>query len=222
MKEKDQNQMFRYAFFAFCIIVLVMTTTLMVGCGSNATSPTASVSNSSSINALDKLIDMVAGIKTVKYEYTASALGTAVITQKIWLKGDKIRVETTGRPGPDVVILADMEKKTGYEYLPDQNMAVKIDFSKVPSPMTRDVETIKKYNPEITGNEVIDGKDCTVIKYTKEKAEVKAWLWNDNGFPLKFEVETPQGLALFEIKNVEFGDIPDSIFEVPEGVLRSD
>ena len=164
---------------------------------------------------------MNAAIKTVKYEYTASALGSTVITQKVWIEANKIRIETAEQ-GREVVILADTETQTGYTYLPLQNLAVKRDYSQVPSPVSQDVETVQKYNPVIIGNEHIDGKECTVISYAKDSAKVKAWLWNDNGFPLKFEVETPQGVALIEIKNVDFGDIPDSLFELPSGVLRSD
>jgi len=81
-----------------------------------------------------------------------------------------------------------------------------------------DTEAISKYNPTIVGTDTIDGKKCTVVQYTIEGQTTKMWLWQDHGFPLRVEATTPQGKTTMEYKNIQFNDIPDSLFTLPAGV----
>jgi len=74
------------------------------------------------------------------------------------------------------------------------------------------------YAPETVSTEVLDGKTCLVVKYTIATKEVKMWLWTKYGIPIKTETTTTKGTSVVELKNIEFSNISDSIFELPAGV----
>jgi outer membrane lipoprotein-sorting protein len=44
------------------------------------------------------------------------------------------------------------------------------------------------------------------------------WIWEQYGFPIRVEMTTTEGTVIVEYKNIEFTDIPDIMFELPEGV----
>ena len=77
---------------------------------------------------------------------------------------------------------------------------------------------MEEYNPVIVGSEVVDGKDCWVVEASAEGVSTKYWIWKEKGFPVKVEVDTAEGKTTMEYKNIDFGNIPDSEFELPAGV----
>lgn len=102
--------------------------------------------------------------------------------------------------------------------MPAENMAMKIDFSNAPKPVTESTEGVEKYKPIVVGTATIDGKVCIVYEYTAEEGKIKSWVWKDKGFPIRMEVTTAEGKSIIEYKNIEFANIPDSMFELPAGV----
>jgi outer membrane lipoprotein-sorting protein len=148
---------------------------------------------------------------------TSPQAGT--IETKVWMKGQtKIREELSTQ-GMDTIILIDMDQGVMYSYIPDQGIATKmtINTSQIPEG-AGDPEDILSFNPEVVGTETIDGKSCTVIEWTISGGSVKEWIWTEVGFPLKMETTTSQGVTTVEFKNLDFSNIPDSMFELPEGV----
>jgi outer membrane lipoprotein-sorting protein len=95
---------------------------------------------------------------------------------------------------------------------------MKMNFSQATKSATEEAESIPNYNPTILGTETIDGKVCLVVEYTVVEAATKAWIWEEHGFPIRVEVTTTEGTTTVEYKNIEFVDIPDSMFELPPGV----
>jgi hypothetical protein len=61
-----------------------------------------------------------------------------------------------------------------------------------------------------------------VIQFTNEQGTVKQWIWQEKGFPLKIESVTSIGNVTITINNIDFSDIPDSLFELPAGVQITD
>ncbi len=119
--------------------------------------------------------------------------------------------------GQTMVYLVDSDAKTMYTYIPAQNMAMKMDFSQAPEAATESLD-LEGYNPVVIGTETLDGKVCLVVEYTVQGIKTKSWIWKEKGFPIRMETATPQGTMVMEFKNIEFVDIPDSIFELPAGV----
>jgi len=157
-----------------------------------------------------------ATLVSVKYDGVVTAPGQPTLTQKVWLKKSKMRMEFTAE-GQTMVYLIDSDAKTMYMYIPAQNMAMKMDFSQAPGAATENLD-LEGYNPVLIGTETLDGKVCLVVEYTVQGVKTKAWIWKDKGFPIRMETATTQGTMVMEFKNIEFVDIPDSIFELPAGV----
>jgi hypothetical protein len=208
MKETIMN--FNKIFIIISIPIIVI---LLASCSANST-PVPTI--------LDGLFAKSSSINIICYEaVTQLSTTNAVITVKVWLKIPKIKVEIEQR-GFYTVYFADMEKKTGYIYHPETNLAVRTDMKNIPSSLKADTEAIRKYNPSIVGTETYDGKDCTIVSYNDGKKNMKTWLWNDYGIAVKSEVNVPEGQAITYIRNIDFSDITDSVFELPEGVFKSD
>jgi outer membrane lipoprotein-sorting protein len=142
--------------------------------------------------------------------------GGETTTTSIWVKNNKMRSEMTTE-GQTVVTLLDMDAHTIYIYYPDQNMAMEMTYEPSESAID-EAQSIPDYSPTILGHETLDGKVCLVVQYTAEGATVKTWLWEQYGFPIRVEMTTSEGTTVVEYKNIEFIDIPDSMFELPEGV----
>jgi outer membrane lipoprotein-sorting protein len=176
------------------------------------------IQESAEEKTLGEVLGQGAEIPSVKYEMVTSQPGEPSMTQKVWFKKDKIRTEMTVE-GQTAILIANLAEGTIYQYMPSQNMAIKMQSdTKVPEAPTESVKEIEKYKPTIVGTEKIDGKDCLVVEYNTEGTNIKSWIWKEKGFPLKMEMATTTGKTVIEYKNVEFVDIPDSMFELPAGV----
>jgi hypothetical protein len=142
--------------------------------------------------------------------------GSQPMTTTVWMKNNKMRTETT-MEGETIITFLDIDAQTMYVYYPDQNMAMKVTFE-MPESAVGEAESVPDYNPVIIGTETLDGKVCLVVEYTVEGSTTKMWIWKDKGFPIRIESVTPDGTVVVEYKNIDFGDIPDSEFELPAGV----
>ena len=99
-----------------------------------------------------------------------------------------------------------------------QNTATKMPYPPPTKTAMQDAESITNYNPKVVGTATIDGKDCLVVEYIVNGEPTKMWLWQDYGFPLRVETTVPAGINIVESRNIDFTDIPDSVFELPQGV----
>jgi hypothetical protein len=171
---------------------------------------------------LEELLSKVDNISEITYTLVISYSDTGeVVTMNVWLKVPDLRVDVELN-GQETVFLADMEKETGYTYLPAGGIAVRTDFSDIPSSIKADIDEVRQYNPTIIGTETVDGKSCTVVTYRDGSTDVKAWIWNDYGIFIKRELSESGNTVLIELKDIDFSEIPDSVFELPEDALRSD
>ena len=138
------------------------------------------------------------------------------MTTEMWIKNNKMLMEVIAE-GQAIISLLDMDAQTIYIYYPDQNMATGMTYEPVESAMD-EVQSITDYNPTILDPETLDGKVCLVVEYTAGVTTTKMWIWKENGFPVRIEMTNSEGKTVIEYKNIEFVDIPDSMFELPEGV----
>jgi hypothetical protein len=226
---------------AILLMALFVSSTLwLIGCGggnsqsstaaaakSNAAQIQTSISPSSnsqtlstkpaSTPSLTDILKNITGVTSIKYDSLITGPGGTTVTQKIWANKTKMRSETSMQKGSSI-ILTDMEKQTMYNYLPDQNTAIKMDFNQASAPVNQDPSSILKYNPQIMGIEPVDGKLCLIIQFTREQSTVREWRWQEKGLPLKVETATATGKTTMEMKNIDFSVIPDSMFDLPAGV----
>jgi outer membrane lipoprotein-sorting protein len=206
-----------------CLVVLSL---MLASCAKPApttpTTPTAPTTPTTPTaptggETLGEILGRAEGIASMKYDLVMTGPGAPTMTQKVWVKKNKMRMETTQQE-QTAIILIDIDAQTMYMYMPEQNMAMKMNFSQAAKSATEEAASIQNYNPTILGTETIDGKVCLVVEYTVEEATTKAWIWEEHGFPIRVDVTTTAGKTTIEYKNIEFVDIPDSMFELPAGV----
>jgi outer membrane lipoprotein-sorting protein len=167
--------------------------------------------------SLGDILGLGAGIDSVKYDMVITAPGMETMTTKMWLKQNKVRAEMS-QEGEDVVMLADYDQGIVYMYMPDENMAIRVDLSQMPESAIEEAQAIAGYDYRVIGTETVDGKVCLVVEYDYGGTSTKAWVWKEHGFPIRIEMTSAEGKTVIEYKNIDFGDIPDSMFELPAGV----
>lgn len=216
---------------AAIILVLVIILVLSIaGCSSGpvTSGPTAVLTSTnitaSTSNALSGVFEN--NYSSIKYteEMSQSGPGStspSVITQTVWQKGNKERVETTSVGTPMTVII-DMEKQM--EYSISNGKVTELDLSSpdASTGLLPDINQWEKYImetlPTVTGNDTLDGKTCTIIE---KKGTLKMWIWQEYGVPLQIVTTSsnPQGEITTNIRfyDYDFSDIPASQFELPAG-----
>lgn len=171
--------------------------------------------------SLTEILGKATGLSSLKYDAVVTAPGEVAVTTKMWWKGEKMRMEGTFE-GKTMVYLIDMGEGLAYIYFPADNTAIEMDLAEAQESIgespTEQSESVTQYNPVTLGTEVLDGKNCRVIEYTAEAVKTKSWVWIDYGLIIKIESTTDEGTSVFELKNIDFGAIPDSMFELPAGV----
>jgi outer membrane lipoprotein-sorting protein len=201
------------------------TSTTSKATTTSTTSPAATQTSTSTKAASDSsIIDLLKkgdSISSVSYDAVMSGTGTQGGTQKVYLKKTRMRMETSMQ-GTQSITFIDMEKKTAINYMPAQQMAIKMDFSQVASSARESSDSLMKYNPKVVGTETIDNKLCTIIQYTTDQGTIKQWIWQEKGFYLRVETTTSTGKFTMDIKNLDFSNLDDSLFELPAGVKVTD
>jgi hypothetical protein len=198
------------------------TSSTSVTTASSATT-SSSVTTTTSTGTTNSLIDILGlgkDINSIKFDLTVTTTGLTSISMTVWQKQQKMKADMSLQ-GTTISIIFDMATNVMYSYMPGQNTATKttIDNSMVPESPINDVSGILDYSPNVIGTETIDGKVCTVVTYDKtELGSIKMWIWNEKGLPLKMEVTADGNMTTIEYKNIDLSDIPDSMFELPEGV----
>lgn len=151
-----------------------------------------------------------------------------ISTIKIWYKEPFIKMEYTAQLG----VRSEIIKHPNAAYLRlSKEGDSKGEYYKIanaPDPKTFEeiAKEIKDSSTlQILGSEVLDGKTTTLVQTDvplaggPEVTRKKFWIWNEKGIPLKIEYRTEMKndilVLLFENKDFVFGDISDSVFEVP-------
>ncbi|HID19693.1 MAG TPA: outer membrane lipoprotein-sorting protein, partial [Methanophagales archaeon] len=187
----------------------------------------------SSSESLADLLGKARSTTSVKYDMVTTSPGEPTETVKMWEKGDKRRMEVTTDEGKTVIMITN--GLDTYIYNPEENSAIKMsfdDFSDAPESAVEEIQSLMDdYEPMVVGVETIDGKLCTVVEstYSTEvmgksyEIKTKSWIWQKRGLPIRIEETSSLGgvdksTTVTEMKNIDFGNILDSTFELPKGV----
>ena len=143
-----------------------------------------------------------------------------VASGKIFMKGQKIRQETTAE-GQTTVTILRMDKKVSWTLMPENQymeVAIPVDTQ---NPEASGIE----YDMAEIGSETINGYDCKVVQYTyKEKKYgiLTQWISKKLNFAIKFESKDKKGKVTSTVvySNIKTGTQPDSLFEIPAGYKK--
>jgi outer membrane lipoprotein-sorting protein len=233
----------RFLVSLLCLFIVLVCTLSACGGGSTPPSSTTTAKTSStavkttstqdtvttttskgSTGSLIDVLGLAKGITDIKFDLVMTMTGEKPITLTVWQKPQKMREDMT-MEGISVSILFDIPDGVMYTYMPEQNMATKadLDASMLPESPIESTGDIMDYDPNIIGTETIDGHLCTVIGYEEAGVgSVKMWIWEEKGLPLKMEMTSGGTTTTIEYMNIDFSNIPDSIFELPDGVMIID
>lgn len=156
---------------------------------------------------------------TVSYDQKVSIDSNPVATIKVLVREEQMRAESDFN---GVVSVLYRNVKGTYSYLPQQKMAALLPAALDRPNITRDIpkymEFLEKNEGKKTGTETINGVECDVYTFTEPNIlrPGKAWIWREKSFPVKIEVDAPEGKTSIEISNVNFTPtVQDSDFELP-------
>ena len=176
-------------------------------------------------------------ITTISYDQTITSSRGEVMTSKVWIKGNNMRMEQIAE-GEKMITL--MKEGTMYLYQPAQKMAMKMDINMGvgqggqgnPKDM---MEYLKSIKAKSLGQERIEGKLCDVYQITypqkglpaealaKAGAKSKIWVWRKKKFPLKLVMTLGSETITTRYRNVQMDiSIPNSYFELPPGTQIMD
>ncbi len=203
------------------LLALFSSNLLLTGCSKKDIKPPTELPEEITESLAD-LINKSKEITSIKYDIITSIPDQPTITQKIWVKGMRQRIEFEAE-GEIIVYLIDYDKQISYNYTPQTNTALKVEMGDISEAVDKSLLDMTKsidINSKIIGSEVIDGKECTVIEHgAVGMGSVKMWVWKARGIPIKMESRSPDGvLTIVEYKNIDFSPIPDYVFELPENV----
>jgi len=172
---------------------------------------------------LSEILDRAANVASFKYDCSVtwrdlSGTSRGEIVAKVWAKNNKMRVQLTTLERTVEEYLIDIDAHSMYIWYPPENVPAKIENAwEIPNFTSAKLWTISIAigNPKIVGTETIDGKVCLVVEYFPGEVTGKAWLWKNYPFLVRTELVSAEGKTTIEFKNIEFGDIADSMFEMP-------
>ena len=158
-------------------------------------------------------------IDSLKYELIIDA-PEDVITANFWQKKEKVKM-AIDFDGQKIINLVNIKNNSGYSYFPSHNLAIKIGADEVQETLEGSIKNhalfVLDYDPIIVASEIFDNKECIVIEYATNRERVKMWIWEEYGLPVQIKIETLQGVFTTKVNNIELIDIPDEIFELPDG-----
>jgi hypothetical protein len=124
--------------------------------------------------------------------------------------------------GQDMVVLQDLEAQKMYMLMP-QGMYMEMDMGQ----SNEQMQEYRLVEREVVGREEVNGFDTTKYKVIYEGPEGKyggfTWFTDDNIAVKSFAVSETRGERSrfrYEVKKLERGDQPDSLFEIPAGYRK--
>lgn len=209
-------------------IIMLISAVVITGCGKSA-SPTGQAPKQETA-ADDNVLNLLAKGKQVpgmSFDYTMQAKDFKM-SGKTWVQKDKMKMENNVE-GQTIVAIYDGDDV--YQYMPAQGMAMKFSIKAMqnqgnkPEPPSDYADKITKETYKLVDTTTYNGMKCKVIIYSAKdsKEQVKMWISEEYGLPLKVEVSGPEGLLMTsEYNNLKVGALPADTFKLPVGVEVQD
>jgi outer membrane lipoprotein-sorting protein len=165
---------------------------------------------------VEDILSQAADVALVKYD---CVWPTRSGIHRVWVKDNMMRIEYIQQGQTVETYLLDMEAKTSYWWKPPEN---KPSESVSPGELADFVSAMgmasaaASLNPRIIGTEITDGKECYLVECVSGEITIRAWIWKKHKFLVRNDLIGAEHTVTIEFKNIDFGNIPDSMFELPE------
>jgi len=219
--------------FMLLTLVLVLICFSFTGCGGskketqNKSTESPAINQSTEKESDANLLGKGKKVKGMSYDYSLTIPEGKMMTGKVWMQDKKMKTESTIE-GKIIITIFDGDTNTLYTYYPDQNIAMKLSAPEsdekvsTPTDYTRDADPNEIKTLETT---IYDGVKCRVmlIKSGEGKEQIKMWVREDYGIPVRVEATAPNGnKTVMEYKNLKVGPQPHDTFKLPPGVKITD
>lgn len=138
---------------------------------------------------------------------------------KLYMKADKMRMESDAAAGSYTIIRRDLKKM--WMVMPSTKSYMEMAEAKEDVPVPE--EKVKgEVSRKVVGSETVDGHPCTKYEVTAKVGEKTLtsfqWWATDINFPIK--AAALDGSWNVEYKDIKIGSQADSLFELPDGFKK--
>lgn len=162
---------------------------------------------------------LFAAVPAFAMEFSADVIvkpkGDEAIVGRIYVKGDKVRQETTIER-EDEITIARPDKQVTWTISPHAKTYVETPYQ----PEDKGFEEWSKereMTSRFAGEETLSGFPCKKFEDIQEGEKVGYWISERFPFPLRVEDSD----FIMEYKNIKEGPVDDSLFEVPQGFTKT-
>ncbi len=160
--------------------------------------------------------------QNVSFDQQVSVKGNLIATVHVQSKGNLMRAESEFH-GMKLVLIHNDKGTFSYNVLQKEasKLPKAIEKTNLTAQLPRYLEFLEKNHAVKSGTEKVNGVECDIYKYTEPviRRDARAWIWREKKFPVKIEVDSPAGITLIELKNIQFDPkMNDSDFELPADV----
>ncbi|PKN28236.1 MAG: hypothetical protein CVU64_14305 [Deltaproteobacteria bacterium HGW-Deltaproteobacteria-21] len=128
---------------------------------------------------------------------------------KIYMQGNRMRMEMDGDGDENAVTISRPDKKVVWILMPEEKMYMEQPYPE--DPKMKEWTSSMEEQSKFIGNETVSGLTCK--KYQAQDKETYYWISEKLNFPVK--TQDPDGSML--LKNIKIGNVPGSLFELPKG-----
>ena len=146
-------------------------------------------------------------------------------TTKLIVEDPYYRMEME-EDGQQLCILVNKDKQITDVVMPEQKMYMEISSGSMQSASNDVFQSIEKqkstYDTKMVGKETVNGYECEKYEISDGgKLLSTYWQSTELGFPIKVVTGVNQNMIM-ELKNIQIGDVDDSLFKVPDGYMKMD
>lgn len=140
------------------------------------------------------------------------------IPSKMWIKGNKMKVEQKMGPALITINYWDLEEKVMYTYTKESNTATKMEVPAT-NGLNQKLDSLDFDDNIIDkGKTTVDGTTCLVLEYKSGNTSGILYVSEDNALPVKSEVFQNNELKMEMIyKNYEIGKVTEEMVTLPAG-----
>ncbi len=148
-------------------------------------------------------------------EFTADMFivpkGDEPLKGKIFVKGDKVRQETSEEDETQVMIIRP-DKKVTWLIQPEEKAYMEMPYQSTDKTF-EEWTADKEKNAKFLGEESVSGMPCKKYEIIEEGEKTSFWISKQFPFPIKVE----DSEVTMEYKNIKLAPLDDSLFELPAG-----
>ena len=158
---------------------------------------------------------------SASYDQEVTVNGNPIAAFKVQLQ-DKSMKASTNLGGVETFMIRN--DSGTYNFVPSQKQATKLPDDARPNitdELPHYIDFLNKNGAKVTGSESKGGYECDIYEFIdpNTKAASKAWVWKEKQFPVRIEVNAPEGLTAVEFKNIDLEkSIEGKEFQIPEGI----